>query len=112
VPPHHAPAIANERLKRDGAVQLKSAWRVGGDGWAHLLWRVFGIDLEHCLQLGGEFKIIAAIEEPAVIFRTLTWAWRRARRHLHPSGGCLSSRRLDRQDKSGCAAGLMIRRGP
>jgi hypothetical protein len=33
---------------------------------------VFGIDLEHCPQCGGEFKIIAAIEEPAVIVRILT----------------------------------------
>ena len=41
-------------------------------GWAHLLKRVFNIDLEHCLQCGGEFKIIAAIEEPAVIVRILT----------------------------------------
>jgi hypothetical protein len=30
---------------------------------------VFDIDLEHCPQCGGEFKIIAAIEEPAVIVR-------------------------------------------
>ena len=43
-----------------------------GMGWASLLWRVFGIDLEHCLQCGGEVKIIAAIEEPAVIVRILT----------------------------------------
>ena len=43
------PAIANERLKR-----------------------VFDIDLEHCPQCGGEFRIIAAIEEPAVIVRILT----------------------------------------
>ena len=43
-----------------------------GMGWASPLWRVFGIDLEHCLQSGGEFKIIAAIEEPAVIVRILT----------------------------------------
>ena len=129
------PAIANERLKRDGAgdvvLQLKSAWR---DGTTHikmlplefmqrlaalvprprlhlirfhgvlapnaglraaivpgppekpgepagehahgvparLLKRVFDIDLEHCPQCGGEFKIIAAIEEPAVIVRILT----------------------------------------
>ena len=35
-------------------------------GWACLLKRVFEIDLEHCPQCGGEFKIIAAIEEPAV----------------------------------------------
>ncbi len=129
------PAIANERLKRDGSgdvvLQLKSPWR---DGTTHirmsppefmqrlaalvprprlhlirfhgglapnaglraaivpgpaqnvsvpahehahgasarLLRRVFDIDLEHCPQCGGEFKIIAAIEEPAVIVRILT----------------------------------------
>ena len=45
---------------------------LAGMGWAHLLWRVFGIVLEHCPQCGGEFKIIAAIEEPAVIVRILT----------------------------------------
>ena len=134
------PAIANERLKRDGAgdvvLQLKSAWRDGTThirmsplefmqrlaglvprprlhlirfhgvlapnarlraaivpgpaqntsvpadehahdapacmGWARLLKRVFDLDLEHCPQCGGEFKIIAAIEEPAVIVRILT----------------------------------------
>jgi hypothetical protein len=37
-----------------------------------LLKRVFDIDLEHCPQCGGDFKIIAAIEEPAVIVRILT----------------------------------------
>jgi hypothetical protein len=41
-------------------------------GWARLLKRVFDIDLEHCPQCGGDFKIIAAIEEPAVIVRILT----------------------------------------
>jgi hypothetical protein len=41
-------------------------------GWARLRKRVFDIDLEHCPQCGGEFKIIAAIEEPAVIVRILT----------------------------------------
>ena len=134
------PAIANERLKRDGAgdvvLQRKSAWRDGTThirmsplefmqrlaalvprprlhlirfhgvlapnarlraaivpgpaqntrvpadehahdaparmGWARLLKRVFDLDLEHCPQCGGEFKIIAAIEEPAVIVRRLT----------------------------------------
>jgi len=74
-------------VKRDGSgdvvLQLKSAWR---DGTTHikmlplefmqrlaalvprprLLKRVFGIDLEHCPQCGGDVKIIAAIEEPAV----------------------------------------------
>ena len=40
--------------------------------WARLLKRVFGIDLEHCPQCGGDFKIIAAIEDPAVIAKILT----------------------------------------
>ena len=40
--------------------------------WARLLKPVFGIDLEHCPQCGGDLKIIAAIEEPAVIVRILT----------------------------------------
>ena len=41
-------------------------------GWARLLKRVFDIDLEHCPGCGGALKIIAAIEEPAVIVRILT----------------------------------------
>jgi Putative transposase len=41
-------------------------------GWARLLKRVFDIDVEHCPQCGGDLKIIAAIEEPAVITRILT----------------------------------------
>ena len=40
--------------------------------WARLLKRVFEFDLEHCPQCGGELRIIAAIEEPAVIVRILT----------------------------------------
>ena len=36
-------------------------------GWARLLKRVFDLDLEHCPQCGGAFRIIAAIEERAVI---------------------------------------------
>ena len=34
--------------------------------------RVFDIDLEHCPQCGGDLRIIAAIEEPAVIVKILT----------------------------------------
>ena len=37
-----------------------------------MLKRVVGIDIEHCPQCGGALKIIAAIEEPAVIVRILT----------------------------------------
>ena len=39
--------------------------------WARLLNRVFDLDLERC-GCGGKLKIIAAIEEPAVIERILT----------------------------------------
>ena len=41
-------------------------------GWARLLKRVFDIDLEHRPQCGGDFKMIAAIEEPAVMVKILT----------------------------------------
>ena len=40
--------------------------------WARLLKRVFDIDIERCPQCGGKLKMIAAIEEPAVIERILT----------------------------------------
>jgi hypothetical protein len=40
--------------------------------WARLLKRVFDIDIEHCPACGGALKIIAAIEEPAVMVRILT----------------------------------------
>ena len=39
--------------------------------WARLLKRVFDLDVERCV-CGGKLKIIAAIEEPAVIERILT----------------------------------------
>ena len=39
--------------------------------WARLLKRVFDIDIEHCPHCGGNMKIIAAIEEPAVIAKIL-----------------------------------------
>jgi hypothetical protein len=40
--------------------------------WARLLKRVFQIDIEHCLHCGGNLKIIAAIEDPALIVAMLT----------------------------------------
>jgi len=40
--------------------------------WARLLKRVFDIDIEHCSNCGGTLKIIAAIEDPAVIAKILT----------------------------------------
>ena len=40
--------------------------------WAQLLKRVFDIDIERCPHCRGQLKLIAAIEEPAVIERILT----------------------------------------
>jgi hypothetical protein len=40
-------------------------------GWARLLKRVFGIDIETCHLCGGKMKIITAIEDPLVIKKIL-----------------------------------------
>ena len=39
--------------------------------WARRLQRVFGIEIEACARCGGNLRIIASIEEPAVIARIL-----------------------------------------
>ena len=40
--------------------------------WAQRLKRVFGIDVETCSACGGALRIIACIEDPAVIKKILT----------------------------------------
>ena len=40
--------------------------------WAHLLKRVFAIDMTTCPQCGGPLTLLAAIEEPTVIIKILT----------------------------------------
>ena len=39
--------------------------------WAQRLKRVFAIDIETCRQCGGRLRVIARIEQPAVIERIL-----------------------------------------
>jgi hypothetical protein len=39
--------------------------------WAQRLKRVFGIDIEVCARCGGKLKVIASIEESAVIAKIL-----------------------------------------
>ncbi len=39
--------------------------------WAQRLKRVFAIDIETCRQCGGKLRVIASIEQPAVIERIL-----------------------------------------
>ncbi len=40
--------------------------------WAQRLKRVFGIDIETCRECGGAVRIIACIDDPAVIEKILT----------------------------------------
>ena len=47
--------------------------------WAQRLKRVFKIDVETCEQCGGPVKIIASIEDPAVILHILPHIERRDR---------------------------------
>jgi hypothetical protein len=53
--------------------------------WAQRLKRVFGIDIEACARCGGKLKVIASIEEPAVIAKILA--------HLERSGAGSASGR-------------------
>ncbi len=39
--------------------------------WARRLKRVFGMDIEVCLECGGKLKVISSIEEPEVIEKIL-----------------------------------------
>jgi hypothetical protein len=39
--------------------------------WAQRLKRVFAIDIETCRQCGGRLRVIASIEQPALIERIL-----------------------------------------
>ncbi len=39
--------------------------------WAQRLRRVFGIDVESCMRCGKAVRVIACIEEPALIERIL-----------------------------------------
>jgi len=47
--------------------KLRAAMRMS---WTRLLKRVF--DIKHCTHCGGHLKIIAAIEDPAMIVSILT----------------------------------------
>ncbi len=40
--------------------------------WAQRLKRVFNIDIETCGKCGGAVKVIACIEDPAIIKKILT----------------------------------------
>lgn len=46
--------------------------------WAQRLKRVFAIDIERCCRCGGRLRVIASIEEPALIARLLAHLQQRA----------------------------------
>jgi hypothetical protein len=39
--------------------------------WARSLERLFGIEIEQCVRCGGRLQVIASIEEPKLIERSL-----------------------------------------
>jgi hypothetical protein len=59
------PAAASERSK------VSPTGRQRALTWAQRLKRVFAIDIETCRQCGGRLRVIASIEDPAVIERIL-----------------------------------------
>ena len=79
------PARRGKRQKGMAAQQLPDptpAERRASMTWARRLKRVFNIDIETCSECGGAVKVIASIEDPAVINKILA--------HLdaiaHPAG--------------------------
>jgi hypothetical protein len=77
----HGVLAPNAKLRPDVVPKPPTAKSTGTTGqserpnritWAQLLRRVFPLDLEHCQNCGGALKIIAAIEDPAVIVKILT----------------------------------------
>jgi hypothetical protein len=52
--------------------------------WARRLKRVFGIEIEQCVRCGGRLKVIASIEEPALIERVLAH-WRERGEEASPT---------------------------
>jgi len=53
-------------------------------GWAQRLKRVFGVEIQSCARCGGKLKIIASIEEPAVIAKILAHLERSAPEQYQP----------------------------
>jgi hypothetical protein len=68
------PAKRGKGKKRIAAQQQPDptpAERRASMTWAQRLKRVFNIDIETCSECGGDVRIIASIEDPAVINQIL-----------------------------------------
>ena len=62
----------NKPKVSDEGQEQTSAERRASMSWAQRLKRVFNIDIETCGECGGPVKVIACIEDPAVIDKILT----------------------------------------
>ena len=56
----------------DSPEDTRPAERRAALTWAQRLTRVFNLDIETCNSCGGHVKIVACIEAPVVIEKTLT----------------------------------------
>jgi hypothetical protein len=66
------PAPPDQGKQAAAADQQTPAERRASMRWVQRLKRVFNIDIETCSKCGGTIKIIASIEDPAVILKILT----------------------------------------
>ena len=60
-----------KRKALDEVEEDTPAARRSAMSWAQRLKRVFGIDIETCTECGGPVKIVASIEDPVIIKKTL-----------------------------------------
>jgi len=73
--PHHAlrpQVVPSERAAQRAQVPGQRMRRAASLGWAQRLKRVFGIDVQRCEWCAGKLRIIACIEDEAVIEKILT----------------------------------------
>ena len=66
------PPVATARAHPNDCYHPPAGSGKGRMRWEQLLKRVLDTDVERCSHCGGQLKLIAAIEEPAVIQRTVT----------------------------------------
>jgi hypothetical protein len=88
------------RGKRNPNEAKTPAQRRAAMTWAQRLKRVFKIDIETCDQCGGTVKVIASIEDPAVVKRIegLPPATARSQHNTHSPRPSAPGRRLSETD--------------
>ena len=69
------PASRGKRIKCQSAGETDQtpAEKRASMTWAKRLKRVFNIDIETCSECGGDVRIVASIEDPAVVHKILVY---------------------------------------